>query len=93
MACPESGAVIRTNRKSSAALVTISALRVASAASRTTMHRGAGDQAGRVELVEDVGHPQDAVEADRGEQQPERQQAAPSTSSVEHHQNGPPRVT
>ena len=40
MACPESGAVIRTNTKSSAALVTMSALRVVSAASRITSTAG-----------------------------------------------------
>ena len=69
----------------------ISALPVATEASRTRMTAGPGDQPGGVELVEDVGHAQEAVEADRREQEAEREQDG--ADDVEDHQNGPPRVT
>jgi hypothetical protein len=54
-------------------------------------HGRPGDEPGRVELVEDVGDPQHPVEPDRRQQQPEREQDG--ADDVEHHQNGPPRVT
>jgi RND superfamily putative drug exporter len=53
--------------------------------------RRSRDHPGRVCLVEDVGHPQQAVEADRRKQQAEREQD--DADGVEDHQKGPPRVT
>jgi uncharacterized membrane protein YeiH len=53
--------------------------------------RRPGDQPGRVELMEDVVHPQEAVEADRREQQAEHHKGG--AEDVEDHENGPPRVT
>jgi hypothetical protein len=51
----------------------------------------AGDEARGMELVVDVAHPQQPVEADRREHETEREQDG--TEHVEEHQNGPPRVT
>ena len=87
----ESGEVTSTKRITSTALVMISALPVATRGQQHEDDGGPGDQPGGVELVEDVGHPQQAVEADRREQEAERQQDG--ADDVEDHQNGPPRVT
>ena len=46
-----------------------------------------------MELVEDVRHPQDAVEADRGEQQPEPEEACPEHVERRAHHDGLPRST
>ena len=52
----------------------ISALPVATRGQQDEDDRGAGDQPGGVELVEDVGHAQQAVEADGREQEAEEHQ-------------------
>ena len=66
----------------SAALVMISALPVAIGGEQDEDDRRPGDEPGRVELVEDVGHAQHPVEADRREREAAGEQR--DAGDVEH---------
>ena len=65
----------------------ISALPVAIDASRTRITAGPVISPAGVQLVHDVGHPQQPVEADRREQQAEQQQDDADDVDADH-QNG-----